>query len=698
MGFATAGSSTSRRSALAEPAAAQAAAEKAEAIAVFYGAPGVSLGAALQKLAPGVRARGGRVVAVLQREQAAQRDDCFRAGASDLLFMPMPKDQFVARLEGSVALSWASEGGAPAAVAVATRSAASKIDGAKVSPLGVEAAGDLPVQAGETVRLSWGSFQHWGLVVRGGPGAQIRFAGLAPDEEAQIRDWLKAEASKPPPAPAAQPPAPPAAPPPPPPEAETAAAPAPPPPPAEPEAPPPAAGARAAPAAGPPPGFANRKPIRPHARTPNRVPPPVMAAGGAAPSVPAAPPPAPSAPAGPASAAPAASPAAPAAAVPPPPPQNGADALANLFDERAVAPAAAAEGAVAAPAAAPAGPPWPVPVPLAACKAAALQFLKDKTTPADAPPALAASARKLTGMLGSSERTALDKAGSDSHFAETLATRIALDTATAEAMKLFASTPAPSFDAAAAASLTKAADDATARLQKEANTAIGKGEVENLQLLTAASAALSRDLLSFKETADRLRGISAAPRLGAGALDPNVVLPGQAPRPRQQAASSAPAPVRAELRDFQGLEQGTGRAKNWVAALLIIGAVVAAVNGFYFGLPHHNEVSASTAGEGVIRIDVSGESAMVTVSPDWAAHWNARLMQLDNVLKETGAKKAIVLLPSGKTGGASDRGEWSADGAESGAAALIRTPGSRTDSRSSTAHLRRCDRCRSSSR
>jgi len=32
------------------------------------------------------------VVAVLQREQAAQRDECFRAGASDLLFMPMPKD------------------------------------------------------------------------------------------------------------------------------------------------------------------------------------------------------------------------------------------------------------------------------------------------------------------------------------------------------------------------------------------------------------------------------------------------------------------------------------------------------------------------------------------------------------------------------------------------------------------------------
>src|SRR5262249_36564283 len=132
---------------------------------------------ALQSLSPKVRERGGRVVAVLQREQAAQRDDCFRAGASDLLFMPMPKDQFVARLQAAVDLAFGGDGGAQAPVAVATRTAASKVDQATVLPAGVEAPAALPLKTGDTVRLSWGAFQTWGLVVRPGPTAQIRFAG-----------------------------------------------------------------------------------------------------------------------------------------------------------------------------------------------------------------------------------------------------------------------------------------------------------------------------------------------------------------------------------------------------------------------------------------------------------------------------------------------------------------------------------------
>src|SRR5437773_2236760 len=123
---------------LSDPAGAQSAAEKVDAIAIFYGAPGAPLPAALQSLSPKVRERGGRVIAVLQREQAAQRDDCFRSGASDLLFMPMPKDQFVSRLQGSVDLSWPGDGGSPAPVSVATRTSASKVDQAKVSLSGVE--------------------------------------------------------------------------------------------------------------------------------------------------------------------------------------------------------------------------------------------------------------------------------------------------------------------------------------------------------------------------------------------------------------------------------------------------------------------------------------------------------------------------------------------------------------------------------
>ena len=631
--------------ALSDAAAAQTAAEQAEAIAIFYGAPGAPLGNALQKLSPKVRERGGRVVAVLQREQAGVRDDCFRNGASDLIFMPLPKDQFVARLAASVEMAFPQQDGLTAAVAVATRTAASKLDGAKVSAVGVEAAGPLSVKAGETVRLSWSGFQHWGLVVRAAP-AQVRFAGLAPDEEEKVRSWLKGEASKPAPA-APKPPSPPSAETPAvPPDAAATPAPAlappvPPPAAAAPSSPPPTPGGRAAPASGPPPGFADRKPVRPQTQTrpPPRIPPPVMAGSGAA--APAA---APAATPPPAAVAP------PPAAVPPPPPApNGSapSALSGLFEDSGP-PRPGSDAAVAA-AVAPGGPPWPVPAPLATCKTVATQLLKDKTLPADAPLALLASARKITGMLSSSERTALDKAGPESHFTEALATRIALDTATSEALKLFATTPAPSFDQAAAASLIKLADEAAAHLQKEANTAIGKGEVENLQLLTAASAALSRDLLNFKETADRLRGIAAAPRLGAGALDPEVVLPGQAPRPKPVPGQAMPAPVKAELRDFQGLDQRAGRGKPIIAALLIAGAVAAAVNGFYFGLPHHKELAVAEAGEGIIRIDIAGEAAMVTVSPDWAAHSNAKAYPLAVLLREHGAKKAIIILPNGRT-------------------------------------------------
>src|SRR3989442_14931822 len=176
-------------------AGASAAAQRADALAVFYGMPDRPLQTALQALAPAVRGRGGRVVAVLQREQAAQRDDCFRAGASDLLFMPMPKEQFLARLADAVALAYAAEPGAPASVQVGARGTLQQLAQATVTSSGVHAAAALPFQAGETVRLSWSrgpaSFEAWGLMVRAAPEAQIRFAGLAPEEEARLRDWLK---------------------------------------------------------------------------------------------------------------------------------------------------------------------------------------------------------------------------------------------------------------------------------------------------------------------------------------------------------------------------------------------------------------------------------------------------------------------------------------------------------------------------
>ncbi len=172
-------------------AGAAAAAQRADALAVFYGTPDRPLQAALQALAPAVRGRGSRVIAVLQREQAAQRDECFKAGASDLLFMPMPKEQFVARLADAVGLSYAAERGAPAAVQVGGRGNLVPLAQTTVTASGLHAGVALPFQPGETVRLSWGPFETWGLVVRASPDAQIRFAGVTPDEEARIRDWMR---------------------------------------------------------------------------------------------------------------------------------------------------------------------------------------------------------------------------------------------------------------------------------------------------------------------------------------------------------------------------------------------------------------------------------------------------------------------------------------------------------------------------
>jgi hypothetical protein len=329
-----------------------------------------------------------------------------------------------------------------------------------------------------------------------------------------------------------------------------------------------------------------------------------------------------------------------------------APALKGLFEEAAAVAPPLAEAA--APAAAPIGPPWPVPLPLAVCKAAAMQLLKDKTAPADAPGNLVASARRITGMLSSAERAALEKAGADSHLAESLVARISLDAATSEGVKLFSASPAASIDAAAVAALNRQSDDAAARLQKEANAAVSKGEVESLQMITSASAALSRDHLHFKETGDRLRGLSAAPRLGAGALDPDMVLPGQASRPGTSKPSAAPQ-ARAELRDFRGLEGGgRARPKTVFMILTVIAFVAALANAIYFSVPHHSQLSAEAAGPGIERIDISGEAALVTVSQEWLARADTVLPQLVAVLRESGLKKAVLMLPNGNPAGVLD--------------------------------------------
>ena len=608
---------------IADLAGAQTVAASADAVAVFYGSPGAPLPASLQALAPKVRERGGRVIAVLQREQAAQRDECFRAGASDLLFMPIPKDQFVARLAASVFLAFPAEPGAIAAVAVATRSSSLRIDNAMVSPHGVEAPGQLPLKSGETVRLSWGAFQFWGVVARGGPTVQIRFAGLAPDEEGRIRDWIKSNGRQPaataqqtgPIRPSTGPIRPSTGP-------------------IRPSPPPtssPAPSGRAAPVAGPPPGFNDRKPARPLVRSaPEGADVAVAAAAPSAPRV---------------------MPQAPGAATRPSPaakPTNGA-ALSGLFDGESPAP-----NPPAAKPPAPKGPPWPVPAAIAVCREAAMQLLERGDVGPSIPANIAASARKITALLSVGERASIEKAGLDSHFVEALAVRMALEVATAEGTRLASANLAPNVDAEGLAALTKLVDEAASRLQKEANAAIGKGQVENLQLVTAASAALSRDLLNLKETADRLRGVGAAPRLGAGALDPEVVLPGQQPRPRPPIAQQAQPAIKPELRDFRGLEEKPGRAKPLLAVLLLLCSIGLAAYAFYFGVPHQTALEADSAGPGVQRIDVKGDAALVTVTQQWLAAPQANVPKLAQVLRAHQLKKGILRLPNGNAVGILD--------------------------------------------
>jgi hypothetical protein len=627
---------------LTDPVAAQTAAAEAEAVALFYGGP-----VAVQALAARLRERGGRVVAVLQREQLAQRDDCFRAGASELLFMPMPKDQFVSRLAQACELSFETASGAAADVSVATRSTTLQLAGAQVTGAGIEAAGDLPFKAGETVRLTFASFQAWGLVARAAGPARIRFAGLTPDEEGQIRKWLDAgapaaglpaaasEAARPAPSEAAQ-----AAPS----EAARAAD--------DPLTPPPGSpvlaagaplvtppessgldGARAAPAKGPPPGFADRRPVRASSRpVPPRGPPPILTP----PSTPKVAP------------APALMPdfSPQVAASEGPAAANGGPALSALFDDGAET---TPPGATP-PAPVPQGPAWPTVYSHQSCKSAALFLLQDKNASPDGPAAVVASARKVTGALSAVDRETLQKAGSDSSFADALVARIALGAAIAEGATLYAAVPAPFVEPAAAAGLLKQADEAGTRLQKEANGAVTKGEVESLQLITAASAALSRDLLNFKETADRLKGLAAAPRLGAGALDPHVAIPGQP----QRAAVGKPhekQQVRAELRDFKSLE--SMKSGSWKKIFLAIGSVAfiaLAVNAIYFSIPRLQPINED-AGKNVQSIQAHADTALVIVNQEWIDNAQVEAIKLIEVLRAKNVRKALLMTANGRVAG-----------------------------------------------
>jgi predicted ATP-grasp superfamily ATP-dependent carboligase len=90
-----------------------------------------------------------------------------------------------------------------------------------------------------------------------------------------------------------------------------------------------------------------------------------------------------------------------------------------------------------------------------------------------------------------------------------------------------------------------------------------------------------------------------------------------------------------------------------VFALIIIGAAVGlAANAFYFGVPHHEEVAVEATG--AQRINVTGSSALVTVTPEWVAAKDTNLPRLLRALRERKVQKALLVLPNGASAGIVD--------------------------------------------
>jgi hypothetical protein len=59
-------------------------------------------------------------------------------------------------------------------------------------------------------------------------------------------------------------------------------------------------------------------------------------------------------------------------------------------------------------------------------------------------------------------------------------------------------------------------------------------------------------------------------------------------------------------------------------------------------------------GKGIERLDVSGPSALVTVSPEWLGSADTALPQLVSTLREAEVTKAILMLPNGNPAGVVD--------------------------------------------
>jgi len=72
------------------------------------------------------------------------------------------------------------------------------------------------------------------------------------------------------------------------------------------------------------------------------------------------------------------------------------------------------------------------------------------------------------------------------------------------------------------------------------------------------------------------------------------------------------------------------------------------------GAPLVVKADGLAAGKGVVRIDVSGTSSLVTVTNEWLEKADANLPSLVHVLREAGVAKAVLLLSNAEPAGVVD--------------------------------------------
>ena len=262
------------------------------------------------------------------------------------------------------------------------------------------------------------------------------------------------------------------------------------------------------------------------------------------------------------------------------------------------------------------------------------------------PDEVAAVARRVVDSVPATERAAIDKPGGEP-FVELVATRIALGAAEAEGKRLLAAQQAVLVDGGAHDALTQLADAVAARVQGEADKAMKQGELEALQLVAGARGALSRDLIALRYVADQLRGLGQHPGLGAGALDPEVHLAAAAPKPAAKPTEASTA----RASEFGDYREKPRRSRSFALAgagvLLALGAIYGYSRLSSFARVGLSSGDLEAAGDDVVRIEVSGKIAMVTVKPAFLEQPVPAVAKVVEVLRPKGIERAMVELENG---------------------------------------------------